>query len=115
MNPDVEPAAGGAAAPTCSKGHLATVRECDRCSHRNDPLSRGRVIGTGPLGYGSHGWQLDGTGACRKDPGLLGEPADAKAHRVPAFAAASSSPAAQRDRRRCLGVRATRFTLGAGS
>ena len=59
----------------------------DRCPHRNFPLSRGRVLDTGALECGYHGWQFDGGGACHAVPGLLGEPADAKARRVPAFAA----------------------------
>ncbi len=59
----------------------------DRCPHRNFPLSRGRVLATGALQCGYHGWQFDGQGACGRVPGLIGEMADAVARRVPAFAA----------------------------
>jgi phenylpropionate dioxygenase-like ring-hydroxylating dioxygenase large terminal subunit len=62
----------------------------DRCPHRNFPLSRGHVLGTGALECGYHGWQFDVGGACRGVPGLIGEAADAKARRVPAFAARES-------------------------
>ncbi len=58
----------------------------DRCAHRNFPLSQGRVLGTGALECGYHGWQFDGRGACGKVPGLIGEPAESPARRVPAFA-----------------------------
>jgi phenylpropionate dioxygenase-like ring-hydroxylating dioxygenase large terminal subunit len=59
----------------------------DRCPHRNFPLAQGRVLPSGTLECGYHGWQFDGRGACRFVPGLLGEPADAAARRVPACAA----------------------------
>jgi phenylpropionate dioxygenase-like ring-hydroxylating dioxygenase large terminal subunit len=59
----------------------------DRCPHRNFPLSQGRVLTTGALQCGYHGWQFDGAGACRAVPGLIGDAAGAQARRVPAFAA----------------------------
>ena len=59
----------------------------DRCPHRNFPLSRGRVLASGALECGYHGWQFDGAGACRAVPGLIAAPVDAPARRVPAFAA----------------------------
>jgi nitrite reductase/ring-hydroxylating ferredoxin subunit len=58
----------------------------DRCPHRNFPLSQGRVLASGALECAYHGWQFDGRGACAAVPGLIGEAADAKARRVPAFA-----------------------------
>lgn len=42
----------------------------DRCSHRNYPLSLGRVTGGGLLECGYHGWSFDGGGQCRRVPGL---------------------------------------------
>jgi phenylpropionate dioxygenase-like ring-hydroxylating dioxygenase large terminal subunit len=57
----------------------------DRCSHRNVPLSLGRVVGC-HVECGYHGWQFDGQGECQALPGLCGE-AKAKARRVPSFAA----------------------------
>jgi phenylpropionate dioxygenase-like ring-hydroxylating dioxygenase large terminal subunit len=62
----------------------------DRCPHRNFPLSQGRVLASGALECGYHGWQFDGGGVCRGVPGLIAEPADAAARRVPAFAARES-------------------------
>jgi phenylpropionate dioxygenase-like ring-hydroxylating dioxygenase large terminal subunit len=62
----------------------------DRCPHRNFPLARGHVLESGALQCGYHGWQFDGSGACRGVPGLMGEAADAKARRVPAFATRES-------------------------
>jgi phenylpropionate dioxygenase-like ring-hydroxylating dioxygenase large terminal subunit len=62
----------------------------DRCAHRNLALSRGRVSGSGTLECAYHGWQYDGSGACRTVPGLLGQAADAPARRVPAHAAKES-------------------------
>jgi phenylpropionate dioxygenase-like ring-hydroxylating dioxygenase large terminal subunit len=59
----------------------------DRCPHRNFPLSQGRVLVSGTLQCGYHGWQFDARGACNEVPGLLGEAADAPARRVPAHAA----------------------------
>jgi phenylpropionate dioxygenase-like ring-hydroxylating dioxygenase large terminal subunit len=59
----------------------------DRCPHRNFPLSQGRVLASGELQCGYHGWQFDGRGACSAVPGLVGEPPGAAARRVPAFAA----------------------------
>ena len=58
----------------------------DRCAHRNFPLSAGRVLASGALQCGYHGWQFDGGGACLAVPGLVSEPADSRARRVPAFA-----------------------------
>jgi phenylpropionate dioxygenase-like ring-hydroxylating dioxygenase large terminal subunit len=62
----------------------------DRCPHRNFPLSQGRVAPSGALQCGYHGWQLDARGACVAVPGLIGEPADGPARRVPAVAARES-------------------------
>ena len=42
----------------------------DRCSHRNVPLSLGRVEG-GELECRYHGWRFDGSGACVGVPGLV--------------------------------------------
>ncbi|HEU5484043.1 MAG TPA: aromatic ring-hydroxylating dioxygenase subunit alpha [Microlunatus sp.] len=42
----------------------------DRCSHRNYPLSAGRVAGDGLLECGYHGWSFDGGGRCLRVPGL---------------------------------------------
>jgi phenylpropionate dioxygenase-like ring-hydroxylating dioxygenase large terminal subunit len=56
----------------------------DRCSHRNVPLSAGKVK-SGLLECPYHGWQFDGEGTCRAVPGLCGR-AEAKARNVPAFA-----------------------------
>jgi phenylpropionate dioxygenase-like ring-hydroxylating dioxygenase large terminal subunit len=42
----------------------------DRCSHRNYPLSLGRVTGDGMLQCGYHGWTFDGAGRCLLVPGL---------------------------------------------
>jgi len=44
----------------------------DRCPHRNVPLSLGRVC-DGQLECAYHGWRFDGSGACRKVPGLVSE------------------------------------------
>jgi phenylpropionate dioxygenase-like ring-hydroxylating dioxygenase large terminal subunit len=57
----------------------------DRCPHRNVPLSNGKVAEGGWLECGYHGWCFDGAGACRKVPGLQGEP-EASTRRVPAYA-----------------------------
>jgi phenylpropionate dioxygenase-like ring-hydroxylating dioxygenase large terminal subunit len=62
----------------------------DRCPHRNYPLSQGRVVGPGALQCGYHGWRFDARGACLEVPGLLGDPPDAPARRVPAHAARES-------------------------
>ncbi|WP_170854026.1 aromatic ring-hydroxylating oxygenase subunit alpha [Microlunatus flavus] len=43
----------------------------DRCSHRNYPLSLGRVTDEGLLQCGYHGWSFDQGGSCRFVPGLL--------------------------------------------
>jgi len=48
----------------------------DRCPHRNVPLSLGKVRGE-TLRCIYHGWEFDGTGACRTVPGLVG---DTRAH-----------------------------------
>ncbi len=60
----------------------------DRCSHRNAPLSAGRVIG-GQIQCHYHGWEFDGAGACKAVPGFCGEP-DHPARRVPSFACRES-------------------------
>jgi len=60
----------------------------DRCSHRNAPLSAGRVV-AGNIQCHYHGWQFDGRGACKAVPGLCGDP-DHPARKVPAFACRDS-------------------------
>jgi phenylpropionate dioxygenase-like ring-hydroxylating dioxygenase large terminal subunit len=65
-----------------------SVALLDRCSHRNAPLSAGRVVG-GNIQCHYHGWQFDGAGACQAVPGLCGEP-DHPARRVPSFACRDS-------------------------
>ena len=44
----------------------------DRCSHRNVPLSMGRVC-EGQVECPYHGWRFDGDGRCTHVPGLLAE------------------------------------------
>ncbi len=56
----------------------------DRCSHRNIPLSLGRVV-PGGVECGYHGWQFDATGVCKKIPGLCGK-MEKESRRVPSFA-----------------------------
>lgn len=60
----------------------------DRCSHRNAPLSAGRVV-DGNIRCHYHGWEFDGRGTCKAVPGLCGE-ADHPARRVPSFACRES-------------------------
>ena len=60
----------------------------DRCSHRNAPLSVGRVI-DGRVQCHYHGWEFDGAGECKRVPGLCGQ-AEHPARRVPAFACRES-------------------------
>ncbi|MEM8607942.1 MAG: aromatic ring-hydroxylating dioxygenase subunit alpha [Myxococcota bacterium] len=60
----------------------------DRCAHRNAPLSLGRVVGSN-LECAYHGWQFDGTGACREVPGLCGD-AEHPSRRVPSYACRDS-------------------------
>ena len=60
-----------------------SVALLDRCSHRNAPLSAGRVV-EGNLECHYHGWQFDGAGRCKAVPGLCGE-AEHPARRVPSF------------------------------
>ncbi len=57
----------------------------DRCPHRNVRLSLGKVVESGNLECGYHGWQFDVTGKCRLVPGLVGE-SEAGGRRVEAFA-----------------------------
>ncbi len=47
----------------------------DRCSHRNVPLSMGRVC-DGQVECPYHGWRFDGAGQCKHVPGLLDEDRD---------------------------------------
>ncbi len=68
-------------------GDGAPAALLDRCPHRNAPLSLGRRTAAGNLECSYHGWQFDRAGSCRAVPGLLGEPADAKARCAPAHAA----------------------------
>jgi phenylpropionate dioxygenase-like ring-hydroxylating dioxygenase large terminal subunit len=49
------------------------------------PLSLGRMVDGGRLECAYHGWQFDGSGACRLVPGLLGD-GDGAGRRAPAFA-----------------------------
>lgn len=65
-----------------------TIALLDRCSHRNAPLSAGRVAGDN-IQCHYHGWEFDGAGVCRAVPGLCGSP-DHPARRVPAFACRDS-------------------------
>ncbi len=44
----------------------------DRCPHRNAALSQGRVTG-GLIECPYHGWSFDGSGVCRRIPGMAGE------------------------------------------
>lgn len=75
---------------------LVTFRDCDgqtvalldRCSHRNAPLSEGRVV-AGNIECPYHGWQFDGAGSCRAVPGFCGRP-EHPGRRVPAFACRES-------------------------
>lgn len=55
----------------------------DRCSHRNVPLSGGKVVGA-CLECPYHGWQFDPEGTCKAVPGLQAE-LDPRRGRVPAF------------------------------
>lgn len=64
-----------------SKGQ--SVALLDRCAHRNAPLSAGRIV-EGRIQCHYHGWQFDGTGACKVVPGLCTE-ADHPSRRVPSF------------------------------
>jgi phenylpropionate dioxygenase-like ring-hydroxylating dioxygenase large terminal subunit len=61
-----------------------SVALLDRCSHRNAPLSAGRVV-EGNIECHYHGWQFDGAGGCKAVPGLCSEAAH-PARRVPSFA-----------------------------
>jgi phenylpropionate dioxygenase-like ring-hydroxylating dioxygenase large terminal subunit len=65
-----------------------SVALLDRCSHRNAPLSAGRVSGYN-IQCHYHGWEFDGGGVCKSVPGLCGAP-DHPARRVPAFACRDS-------------------------
>lgn len=65
-----------------------SVTLLDRCSHRNAPLSAGRVVGEN-IQCHYHGWEFDQAGACRSVPGLCGEP-DHPSRRVPSFASRDS-------------------------
>jgi nitrite reductase/ring-hydroxylating ferredoxin subunit len=65
-----------------------SVALLDRCSHRNAPLSAGRVVGDN-IECHYHGWQFDGAGECKAVPGLCGQPEHA-ARRVPSFACRES-------------------------
>lgn len=61
-----------------------SVALLDRCAHRNAPLSAGRVV-DGNIECHYHGWQFDGTGACKAVPGSCNAP-DHPTRRVPSFA-----------------------------
>ena len=73
---------------TFRDSHGQSVALLDRCAHRNAPLSAGRVT-EGNIQCHYHGWQFDGTGACRAVPGLCSDP-DHPARRVPSFACRES-------------------------
>lgn len=61
-----------------------SVALLDRCSHRNAPLSAGRVV-EGRIQCHYHGWEFDGRGTCKAVPGLCAAP-EHPARRVPSFA-----------------------------
>jgi len=65
-----------------------SVALLDRCSHRNAPLSAGRLV-AGNIECPYHGWQFDGAGECKAVPGLCGASEHA-ARRVPSFACRDS-------------------------
>ena len=65
-----------------------TVALLDRCSHRNAPLSEGRIV-EGNIQCHYHGWQFDGAGSCRAVPGFCGTP-EHPGRRVPSFACRES-------------------------
>lgn len=65
-----------------------SVALLDRCSHRNAPLSAGRVV-DGKIQCRYHGWEFDGAGGCKAVPGLCSE-ADHPGRRVPSFACRDS-------------------------
>jgi nitrite reductase/ring-hydroxylating ferredoxin subunit len=69
-----------------SKGRAVAL--LDRCSHRNAPLSAGRVV-DGNIRCHYHGWEFDGGGTCKAVPGLFGHP-DHPSRRVPSFACRES-------------------------
>lgn len=53
-----------------SAGKIAAL--VDRCPHRNAALSEGRVDGD-LIECPYHGWAFDGSGTCRRVPGMAGE------------------------------------------
>jgi phenylpropionate dioxygenase-like ring-hydroxylating dioxygenase large terminal subunit len=53
-----------------SAGKIAAL--VDRCPHRNAALSQGRMAGD-LIECPYHGWSFDGSGACRRIPGMTGE------------------------------------------
>jgi phenylpropionate dioxygenase-like ring-hydroxylating dioxygenase large terminal subunit len=65
-----------------------SVALLDRCSHRNAPLSAGRVVGDHVQCH-YHGWEFDRAGTCKAVPGLCGQP-EHPARRVPSFACRDS-------------------------
>ena len=65
-----------------------SVALLDRCSHRNAPLSAGRIV-DGNIECHYHGWRFDGSGACRAVPGSCGD-SDHPARRVTSFACRDS-------------------------
>ena len=56
----------------------------DRCSHRNVPLSAGRVV-DGEVECGYHGWRFNTSGTCTRVPGLC-RSHGADSRRAPSFA-----------------------------
>jgi nitrite reductase/ring-hydroxylating ferredoxin subunit len=61
----------------------------DRCPHRNVPLSGGKVR-AGELECPYHGWRFDGSGHCRRVPGLCDEAPEADARQAGPFACVES-------------------------
>ena len=55
----------------------------DRCSHRNVPLSLGKIVGQ-HIECAYHGWRFDGEGQCRVVPGLC-KAHNTRGRRIPRY------------------------------